>query len=83
MPTVGLESVFATAAVDARKNREVIMIEITGTFLHANNEDYVVMRMNRLLAELAKTNPTLYEKYITDEKERQSYTYTFKRHFMG
>ncbi len=64
LPTVGLESVFATAAIDAKENREAVTINIPGAFLHATNKDYVVIQMNRTLAKLmAKTNPNLYQKY--------------------
>ncbi len=70
LPTVSLESVFATAAIDARENREVVTIDIPGAFLHANNEDYVVMRMNGMLAELmAKYDTKLYQKYPPIKKE--------------
>jgi hypothetical protein len=59
--TVCLESVFATAAIDAKEYREVVTINIPGAFLHATNEDYMVMRMNGNLAKLmAKTDPKLY-----------------------
>jgi hypothetical protein len=71
-PTVALESVFVTAAIDAKENREVVTIDIPGAFLHAANDDYVVMRMNGTLAELmAKTDPKLYRKYLTDEKGKK------------
>ena len=43
-PTVALELVFVTAAINARESREVVTIDIPGTFLHATNDDYVVMR---------------------------------------
>ena len=83
-PTVALESVFVTAAIDARENREVVTIDIPGAFLHATNDDYVVMRMNGTLAELmAKTDPKLYRKYLTDKKERKSYMYASKKHYTG
>jgi hypothetical protein len=74
LPMVGLESVFATAAIDAKENREVVTIDIPEAFLHATNEDcdYVVMRMNRMLAKLmAKTDPKLYQKYLTNEKGKK------------
>ncbi len=46
-----------TAAIDAKENREVVTIDIPGAFLHATNDDYVVMRMNGTLAEqMAKTD---------------------------
>ena len=61
LPTVVLESVLVTLTIDAREKREVVTIDIPGAFLHAENEDYVIMRMNGTLAELmAKTKPKLY-----------------------
>ncbi len=60
-PTVALEFVFVTAAIDAKEKQEVVTIDIPGDFLHADNEGYVIMKMNGLLAELmVKTN----QKYI-------------------
>ncbi len=47
-------------------------IDIPGAFLHADNEDYVIMKMNGLLAELmVKTGPKIYQKHVTIEKGRQ------------
>ncbi len=69
---LGLESVFATAAIDAKENREVVTIDIPGAFLHTTNKDYVVMQMNRMLAKLmAKTDPKQYQNYLTDEKGKK------------
>jgi hypothetical protein len=60
-PTVALESVFVTATIDAKEKQKVVMIDIPRAFLHANNEDYIVMKMNGSLAELmAKTDPKIY-----------------------
>ncbi len=71
-PTVALESVFVTATIDAKEKREVVTIDIPGAFLHANNEDYVIMKMNGLLAKLmVKTDPKIYRKYVTIKKGRQ------------
>jgi hypothetical protein len=68
-PTVGLESVFITATIDAHEKREVVTIDISGAFLHATNKDCVIMRMNGTLAELmAKTDPKLYKKYLSEKK---------------
>jgi hypothetical protein len=73
-PTVGLESVFVTATIDAREKQEVVTIDIPGAFLHATNEDYVIMKMNGTLAELmAKTDPKLHRKYLSDEKGKKCY----------
>ncbi len=35
-PTVALESVFVTAAIDAKENREVVTIDIPGAFVVEN-----------------------------------------------
>ncbi len=70
-PTVALELVFLTSTIDAKENREVVTIDIPGAFLHADNEDYVTMKMVGTLAELmVKTNPKMYRQYIVLEKGR-------------
>ncbi len=51
-PTVGLDSVFLTSTIDAKESRKVVTIDIPGAFLHADNEDYVIMKMVGTLAEL-------------------------------
>ena len=70
-PMVPLELVFLTLTIDAKENREVVTINIPGAFLHADNKDYVIMKMVGTLAELmVKTNPKMYRQYIVLEKER-------------
>jgi hypothetical protein len=70
-PTVALELVFLTSTIDAKENREVVAINIPGAFLHADNEDYVIMKMVGTLAELmVKTNPKMYRQYVVLEKGR-------------
>ncbi len=47
----------------------MVTIDIPGAFLHANNEDYAIMKMVGTLAELmVKTNPELYRKYVVIKK---------------
>ncbi len=71
MPTVALESIFITVAIDAKEHWKVVTIDIPGAFLHTNNEDCVIMKMVGTLAELmVKTNPKLYRKYAVIEKGR-------------
>ncbi len=51
----------------------MITIDIpgAGAFLHANNDDYVIMKMVGMLADLMiKTNPILYRQYTVLEKGR-------------
>ncbi len=70
--TASMVLVFVTSTIDARENREVVTIDIPGAFLHATNKDYVVMRMNGLLAKLmAKMDPMLYRKYLVDKKGKK------------
>ncbi len=60
------------ATIDAKEKQEVVTIDIPGAFLHADNKDYVIMKMNGLLAELmVKTDPKMYRKYVTIKKGRQ------------
>lgn len=71
-PTVSLESIFITSTIDAKERRKVVTIDIPGAFLHADNDDYVIMKMTGTLAELmARTNPKLYRKYVTLENNKQ------------
>jgi hypothetical protein len=71
-PMVALESIFVMSTIDARENREVVKKDIPGAYLHATNKDYVVMQMNRTLAELmAKTDLKLYRKYLVDKKGKK------------
>ncbi len=64
--------VFVTTTIDARENREVVIIDIPGAFLHTTNKDYVVMQMNRTLAKLmVQTDPRLYSKYLVNKKGKK------------
>jgi hypothetical protein len=79
-PTVALESVFITLTIDAKESRKVVTIDIPGAFLHADNEDYMIMKMVGTLAELlVKTNPRLYRQYVNWRKENQCSTYDCRR----
>ena len=61
--------VFITSAIDAKESRKVRTIGIPETILHADNEDYVIMKMVGTLAELmVNTYPKLYWQYVILEK---------------
>jgi hypothetical protein len=51
-PTIALESVFITSTIDAKESRKVVTVDIPGAFVHTDNKDYVIMKMNGMLAEL-------------------------------
>jgi hypothetical protein len=70
---VGLDSVFITSIIDAKESRKVVTIDIPGAFLHADNEDYVIVKMVGMLAKLmVKTNPKLYRQYVIPEKGKSA-----------
>jgi len=50
--TVALESVFITLTYDVKESRKVVTNDIPGTFLLADNRDYVIMKMVGTLAEI-------------------------------
>ncbi len=66
---MGLDSVFITSTIDAKESRKLVMINIPGAILHADNKDYVIIKMVGTLAKLmVKTNPKLYRQYVILEK---------------
>ncbi len=63
-----MESVILTLATNAKEKLKVVTIDIPGAFLHANNKDYVIMKIVGTLVELmVKTIPKLYRKYVVIE----------------
>jgi hypothetical protein len=83
-PTVAPESVFVTATIDAKGKREVVTIDIPGAFLHADNKDYVIMKMNGSLAELmVKTDPKYIASTLRSKKRDRSYIYACRKPCMA
>jgi hypothetical protein len=65
-PTVTCEAFFIQSTIFARENRDVATCNIPGAFLQADTPDYVLMRLDGILAELmVKVEPKLYARYIT------------------
>ena len=68
-PTVMLYSIFVTAAIEAKKGRDVAVMDLPGAFLHADNDDELIMTMKVKLAELiVMVAPQIYPKYIMRNK---------------
>ena len=60
-PTVSNDSIFAIAAINAHEHRCVGSANLHGAFLNAYNNDLVIMKVVRKLAELmVKTAHNLY-----------------------
>ena len=51
-PTVNNDSTFVLAAIAAHKCRVTATMDLPGAFLHADNDDLVIMKMTGKLAEL-------------------------------
>ena len=65
-PTVTSEAIFIQSTIYANERRDVATCDIPGAFLHADNPNYVLMRLDGTLAELmVKIAPTIYRKYVT------------------
>ena len=68
--TVKTDSVFPTRVVDAHERRAVAMLDIKNAFLHAENDEYVLMWLRGNPAELiVKVYPSLYRKYVINSKQ--------------
>ena len=75
-PTVMSDSIFIQSTIFAHEQRDVATCDIPGAFLHADNPDYVIMRLDGILAEqMAKVAPTIYRKYITTNKNGKPVLY--------
>ena len=62
-PTVSPDAIFVQATIYAHENRDVATCDIPGAFLQADNPDYVLMRLDGILAELmVQVDPKLYQK---------------------
>jgi hypothetical protein len=75
-PTVTTEAIFVQSTVYAHENRDVATCDIPGAFLQADNPDYVLMRLDGILAELmVKVAPSLYRKFVTTNAKGKSVLY--------
>ena len=62
-------AVLLTCIIDAKKGREVAVVDLPRAFSHAENEDNIIMFMKGRLAELmVMVAPQTYRKFITMEK---------------
>ena len=72
-PTVSLESVFITCAIEAKERRDVAVMDLPGAFLHADCEDHVLMRFQGRLAELMEmVAPQIYRRYVVTDSRGES-----------
>ena len=66
-PTVNIDSVFITAAIEASEHRKTAIVDLPGAYLSANmdNEEEVLMVLRGDLAEMmALAAPEVYRPYV-------------------
>ena len=68
-PTVGIDNVFTTGAINAHEGRDVMTFDIPGAFITTKTDEYVIMTLRGQLCEImTRIDPKLYRKYITKDK---------------
>ena len=66
--TVSTESIFLTSVINTRENRETAVVELPEAFLHAENDQEVIMFIQGGLAELTRLiAPQIYRKFVMME----------------
>jgi hypothetical protein len=64
-PTVAIESVLLTCAIDALEHRDVATVDIPGAFMQADMDEVVHMKLEGQMAELlVQLDPKLYRNYL-------------------
>jgi hypothetical protein len=68
-PTVSLEALMLSCAIDAKEGRDVATADIPGAFMQTNMDQTVYMQIDGMMADLlVKINPSLYTKYTLKER---------------
>ena len=75
-PTISIEAMMLLCAIDAKKNRYVVVSDIPGAFLHTDMEDTIHMLLEGTVAEMIiKLDPTIYRKHIWYNKHGKPMLY--------
>ena len=65
-PEVTTNGLILTAAFDAHEERDVATVDIETAFLHAVNDEEILMKLRGKIVELVvQLEPTMYRKYVT------------------
>ena len=83
-PTVAIEALMLSCAIDAKEERDVATVDIPGAFLHADMDDLVHMKFEGKMAELlVKLDPKLYRKFVQVEKGKNVLYVELKKALYG
>ena len=66
LPTVSTDSIFLTGVVDTHEKRAIAILDIANAFLHAENDEKILMLLRGKLYEMmVQVDPIMYRKYVT------------------
>ena len=84
-PTISIEAMVLSCAIDAKENRYIVVSDIPGSFLHADMEESVHMLLEGTVAEMIeKLDPSTYKNtYGITRRANRCCMYSLKRHYMG
>ena len=79
-PTVATESVMLTSTINTKEGRDVATVDITGAFMHSDQDKTVHLHLQGTLTDLlVKCDPKLYCKYVvTEGRQRVLYVKLIK-----
>ena len=70
-PTIAMDSIMITAAIEAHKRRNVATIDIPGAYLHVYNNKETLMLLKGHIAKLmVQVDPHIYQKFGTYNKKQ-------------
>ena len=65
-PTVTTKGLILTCGVDAFEGRKMAIVDVGTAFLHADNDEEILMKLRGKIVELLlQLEPTMYHKYVT------------------
>ena len=65
-PTVTTKGLILTTAIDAHEDRYVVTADVGVAFIHADNDEDVLMKLRgKLVKLLVQLEPSMYRKYVT------------------
>ena len=74
--TVFTDSIFLAGVIDAYERRAIAILDIANTFLHAENDEKILMLLRGRLAEMmVQVDPAMYRKYVTYSPNGQAMLY--------
>jgi len=75
-PTMSIEAMVLSCAIEAKESRYVVVSDIPGAFLHADMEENVHMLLEGTVAEMiVKQDPLMYKKHIWYNKKGKPMMY--------